>query len=134
MSNSTPEYIKILHTSGDLLLGDRLVDHGPPLENHQRIADYWNIKLASKLNGNRITASDVAIMMLLLKVARTEHSPVEDTFVDMASYAALAGAFVGSEKPAEDPDVTGVVVAIPTEDPTDVSSVFRQTNGKVDNG
>lgn len=109
MSNTTPKFIDILNQSSDLLLGDRLVDHGPPEENHQRIADYWNIKLASVLT-RKLTPADVAIMMVLLKIARTENDSKEDTFVDMASYSALAGAFV---KQPQTEDSHGIVSDAP---------------------
>jgi|TARA_R100001509_G_C4872481_1_gene217242 hypothetical protein len=39
-----------------------------------------------------ITAHDVAMLMLLLKVARTKSpNPTKDTYVDMVGYSAIAG-------------------------------------------
>ena len=40
----------------------------------------------------KITPHDVAIMMCLLKIARTKLGDVsEDTYIDMAAYGAIAG-------------------------------------------
>ena len=42
--------------------------------------------------GVKIEAHDVAILMTLLKVARTKLGAVsEDTYIDMAAYSAIAG-------------------------------------------
>jgi hypothetical protein len=42
-----------------------------------------------------ITADEVAIMMVLLKIGRTKsRKAVKDHFVDMAGYAAIAGDIV----------------------------------------
>ena len=41
--------------------------------------------------GLSIPAVDVAMMMLLVKVARTMERPKDDSFVDIFGYAALAG-------------------------------------------
>ena len=38
-----------------------------------------------------ISAHDVAICMLLVKVARLKHRPTTDCYIDMAGYAAIAG-------------------------------------------
>lgn len=55
----------------------------------KKIASYWRLYLNS---GFTLTAYDVAMMMLLLKVARAQASPSHrDNYIDMAGYAALAG-------------------------------------------
>tara|TARA_B100001250_G_C19634008_1_gene715074 strand:+ start:794 stop:949 length:156 start_codon:yes stop_codon:yes gene_type:complete len=39
-----------------------------------------------------VNAHDVAILMLLLKIARTKSgNPTEDTYIDMVGYSAIAG-------------------------------------------
>jgi hypothetical protein len=64
--------------------------HGECVENNKNIADLWSAYL-----GLPITADEVAIMMLLLKVGRTKsRKAVKDHFVDMAGYAAIAGEIV----------------------------------------
>lgn len=81
----------ICREAARLVEGDRAVDYGDKVENHENIAVLWRAYLGNR-QANCITKFDVAIMMILLKIARTElglRSP--DTFVDMAGYAAIAG-------------------------------------------
>lgn len=64
--------------------------HGECVENNKNIADLWTAYL-----GMNITADEVAIMMVLLKIGRTKsRKAVKDHFVDMAGYAAIAGDIV----------------------------------------
>ena len=70
-----------------LVAGDRHKDYGDKTENHKNIAKLWSAYLDVE-----ITAHDVAIMMCLLKIARTKLGEVSvDTYVDMAAYGAIAG-------------------------------------------
>ena len=73
---------KILDAAKAAVTGPRLQDYGEPAENFARIADYWSTYLGREIQGH-----DVAMMMVLLKVAR---GVGEDTCVDAAGYAALA--------------------------------------------
>lgn len=73
---------KILDAAKAAVTGPRLEDYGAPAENFARIAAYWSTYL-----GLDIQAHDVALMMVLLKVAR---GVGEDTCIDTAGYAALA--------------------------------------------
>jgi hypothetical protein len=51
------------------------------------IASLWSAYLETK-----ITAHDVALMMTLLKLARTKAGKTsDDTYIDMAAYSAIAG-------------------------------------------
>lgn len=82
------------------ILNDRQNTYGTPEDNFQTIANYWNeyLKLDSTL-----TKQDVAIMMILLKIARMKSSPNHlDNFVDAAGYSIIAGSFCNSEKENED--------------------------------
>ena len=85
---------KTLTTALELTGGDRAKTHGDKRQNHQNIADLWNAYFADKLiksPSEPFQAVDVALMMLLVKVARTKsgtHNP--DNFVDMAGYAGVA--------------------------------------------
>lgn len=64
--------------------------YGKPEANFERIAALWSAFL-----GRQITATDVAAMMTLLKVARLAETPKHlDSWVDIAGYAAC-GAEVG---------------------------------------
>ena len=66
---------------------DRQKDYGDKVENHNNIAKLW-----SAYKDVEITAHDVAIMIALLKVARTKIGSVsKDTYIDMSAYGAIAG-------------------------------------------
>lgn len=67
------------------VLGEREGNYDHPAPNFQRIADYWNVLLDEKLNDN-LTASDVALMMILMKVAREQFKHVDDNFMDIIGY------------------------------------------------
>tara|TARA_R100001594_G_scaffold620_2_gene2489 strand:+ start:135 stop:428 length:294 start_codon:yes stop_codon:yes gene_type:complete len=66
---------------------DREKDYGDKVENHKNIARLWSAYLEVP-----IEAHDVAIMMALLKIARTKLGAVsKDTYIDMSAYSAIAG-------------------------------------------
>ena len=66
---------------------ERQKDYGDKVENHSNIAKMWSAYLKIK-----IEAHDVAILMTLLKIARTKLGAVsKDTYIDMAAYSAIAG-------------------------------------------
>ena len=84
----------ILKKASELVTGDRNETHGDAFENHAEIAEFWNIFLDKKLQPMaNITAEDVALMMVLMKVSRHTQGTKSniDNFVDMAGYAAIAG-------------------------------------------
>lgn len=60
--------------------GEREEQYGPPEESFARIADLW-----SSYKGQEFAASDVAVMMMLLKIARGVHK--RDSLVDIVGYA-----------------------------------------------
>jgi hypothetical protein len=72
---------------------DRDDDYGSPQKNFERIAAIWNVILAEKLGQDydyEISAADVAMMMIGIKLARLIESPDhQDSAVDAAGYAAL---------------------------------------------
>ena len=82
---------KVLGEASDLINGDRELEHGPPKHNFRRIAKMWRGYLEKD-----ITPSDVCVMMVLLKAARLRHKLSDDSFIDMAGYAAL-GSEVGDD-------------------------------------
>tara|TARA_R100000963_G_scaffold34519_1_gene28422 strand:- start:2053 stop:2343 length:291 start_codon:yes stop_codon:yes gene_type:complete len=76
-----------LKTAAKLLSGNREKEYGNKKENHENIANLWSAYLH-----RNISAHDVAVLMLLLKVARTQlGSTSADTYIDMVGYAAIAG-------------------------------------------
>lgn len=68
-------------------LANRQQDYGDAKESFDRIAGLWNIWLAGK---STIAAHDVAMMMVLFKVAREKHKTKDDNLVDIGGYAELA--------------------------------------------
>jgi len=59
-------------------------NYGTPKENFDRCAALW-----SAYRNEAYTAKDVGIMMMLLKIARLVASDHEDSYVDIAGYAAI---------------------------------------------
>ena len=85
---------EILVKANQLISKPRNETHGDAFKNHAEIAEIWNIFLDGKLRPMaNITAKDVAIMMILLKISRTTQGEKFnlDNYVDMAGYAAIAG-------------------------------------------
>lgn len=70
--------------------GPRQAAYGHPRDNFQRTADLWNGYLtAAKGDAPILNATDVAQMMVLLKMARLMQTPAHrDSWVDIAGYAA----------------------------------------------
>jgi len=67
-------------------LDERGLDYGHPAINIKRIANLW-----ATYFGREIDPLDVCICMALVKVSRIVETPNRDSFVDLVSYAALAG-------------------------------------------
>ena len=85
---------EILVKANQLISKTRNETHGDAFKNHAEIAEFWNIFLDGKLQPMAsITAQDVAIMMILLKVSRSNQGKEFnlDNFIDMAGYSAIAG-------------------------------------------
>ena len=78
---------QILTKANKIVNGVRNETYGTPEDNFKCIAVYW-----SRYLDKEVTAHDVAIMMILLKVARTQSGTGSmDNYVDIAGYAACAG-------------------------------------------
>ena len=85
---------EILRQAKELITGDRNDTHGDAYRNHAEIAEFWNIFLDKKLQPMAdITAEDVALMMVLMKISRNTQGKKSniDNFIDMCGYAAIAG-------------------------------------------
>ena len=84
---------EVLQTAEKMVCGHREQDYGSPEDNFKVIADFW-----STYKGVEFSGTDVAMMMAWLKVARIKSgSGTDDSFVDLAGYAACA-AEVNSNK------------------------------------
>jgi len=83
----------ILNDAIDLTLGDRNDAHGDPSTNHLRIAMIW-----SGILGKKVTASQVALCMAGVKLARASYNPkILDSYIDGAAYFAIAGEVAHNE-------------------------------------
>lgn len=83
----------MLRQAATLVGGQRAKDYGDKTENHQRIADLWNYWMVQRYKDQpaMVSAYDVAIMMVLMKISRLMHTPGHsDSHVDIAGYAAIA--------------------------------------------
>ena len=76
----------ILAEAARLVSVDRAAQYGDAAEGFGRIAALWSAYLDFS-----IAATDVALMMCLLKIGRAHSSNSEDNFIDIAGYAALGG-------------------------------------------
>ena len=81
----------ILDEAREIIYGDREQTYGKPSKNLQAIAELWNAYIESKTGSvSELTAKDVALMMIMLKVARLANNPKHrDSVVDICGYAAL---------------------------------------------
>ena len=76
--------------------------YGPPESNFDRIARRWSVHILNRYNVIlNLTADDVALMCIDLKLSRIEETPDHpDSWVDAAGYAAC-GAEITSGAVAE---------------------------------
>lgn len=79
----------LLQRANELIGGDRQRDYGNKLQNFSQIAMLWQGTLATKLQASaQITAEDVALCMMQVKIARLAKSPDhQDSILDIAGYA-----------------------------------------------
>lgn len=85
---------RILEQAKECVCGHRVQEYGTPESNFQLIADLWNGYLGFTDNPQwkQIRATDVAMMMALMKIARIRNGGGSgDSFVDLAGYAACGG-------------------------------------------
>jgi hypothetical protein len=91
---------QILSKAENLINGQRAKDYGDAYQNHQRIAEGWNVIMQEAYSVfGYLTPSHVALMMDWLKTCRLlstlDH---EDSWVDKAGYTALGAEFALKEK------------------------------------
>ena len=84
-TSETPIF-NILKEANSILTGDRAKDYGDAYSSFKRIADYWG----TYLNRANISPRDVAMMLILFKVARENNKHKHDNLVDIIGYATLA--------------------------------------------
>lgn len=76
----------------DATLRERQRTHGHPVMSHNNIAAYWNAYLGNRGDPDEaLEAWEVALMMALLKIARTQSGEFNrDDLIDLCGYSALA--------------------------------------------
>ncbi|MBN2129327.1 MAG: DUF4406 domain-containing protein [Sedimentisphaerales bacterium] len=88
----------ILDEAKRITAADRQNDYGPPSEDFAKTALMWTAILRDRLcEGAEITAADVPLCMIAVKLARQAHRHKRDNLVDIAGYAQTAAMVVGGE-------------------------------------
>ena len=78
--------------------GTRQSDYGHPSDDFARTAAMWTGILAGKLReGESITAMDVPLCMIAVKLARQAHRHKRDNLIDVAGYARTTAMVAGDE-------------------------------------
>lgn len=92
----------ILLTAENLISGDRAETYGDPVDNFRRIGIIWAAVLGYT---SPIPPDMVALMLAGLKMARlSDNLTHEDSWVDLAGYAALGGEVaerIGGPRPGQ---------------------------------
>lgn len=85
--------VEIAQKAANLVGGDRDRQHGQKHDNFSRIATMWNAWLETRKDrAAPLDAHDVGVMMVCMKLARTQSGAVNpDDYVDACGYAACAG-------------------------------------------
>jgi len=95
-AGDTPE--SILDEAKRITASDRQEDYGHPSEDFTRTARMWTGILAAKLREDaEVSAMDVPLCMIAVKLARQAHRHKRDNLVDIAGYARTAAMVAGDE-------------------------------------
>lgn len=79
--DSIPKFLESVQQTID----QRGREYGTPAENLKRISTLWSMHLEFE-----ISEYDVAIMMVMLKLARNANDHKDDNILDAAAYLAIA--------------------------------------------
>ena len=94
--SDTPE--PVLDEAKRITASDRQQDYGHPSEDFTRTARMWTGILAAKLREDaEVSAMDVPLCMIAVKLARQAHRHKRDNLVDIAGYARTAAMVAGDE-------------------------------------
>ena len=109
--------LDVLERAISLIHGQRAKDYGDAQASFQRMADLVN-PIIKKADG-KLTASDMALVMIQVKIARLQESPNHaDSWIDIAGYAALGAQLAVTEpdKAATGPTLPDSISAIAAND------------------
>jgi hypothetical protein len=88
----------ILDEAKRITAGTRRAEYGAPADDFARTALMWTGILAHKLReGQAISAMDIPLCMIAIKLARQSHCHKRDNLVDIAGYARTAAMVAGEE-------------------------------------
>tara|TARA_R110000868_G_scaffold263967_5_gene522550 strand:+ start:2897 stop:3178 length:282 start_codon:yes stop_codon:yes gene_type:complete len=74
----------------EIVSGPREKEHWDKAAIHNRITTLWNLWLMQRPKQEYLSAYDVAMMMLLVKIARLMQTPGhQDSHIDIAGYVAI---------------------------------------------
>lgn len=88
----------------NIIQNEREDDYGDALVSHTSIANFWNEYLRRKGDFEveiMLDATDVAVMLSLMKVSRLAYKRKPDSLLDFASYADFALKFEEAKLPQE---------------------------------
>lgn len=96
----------ILTAAAEIVEGSRQQTHGAKERSFRAIADFWNAYIGSRKATAPLVGSDVAQMLVLLKIARglQGDKAERDHYIDQAGYSGIAGELARTE--AATPAVT----------------------------
>ena len=88
----------VLDEAKRITSGVRQQDYGHPADDFERAALMWTGILRHKLiAGQRLTAEEIPLCMIAVKLARQTHRHKRDNLVDIAGYARTAAMVAGDE-------------------------------------
>jgi Domain of unknown function (DUF6378) len=89
MASTTDAPETVLEEAQRIIYGDREKTYGHPAKNFENTAGFWQAWFVAKYGSTPpIDVEDVAMMMVLLKLARQAHGHKRDNLVDLCGYAA----------------------------------------------
>lgn len=89
---------QLLEAAKQTVCHDRNDQYGKPEDNFYSISQMWTQYISAKLGPIlEFDPSDVANMMILVKVARQAATPKDDNYVDIAGYAACGSEVADAE-------------------------------------
>lgn len=86
-----PPRKEVLLESINIITGDRNNSYGPPTQDFRRSADAMSAMGYGKLDActgkfKPLAPSDIAILVIMIKISRLQHSPKKDNWVDIGGY------------------------------------------------
>ena len=83
---------QVLQKAFNLVHGPRAEKYGPPLTNHERIAAGFSV-----IFNQEVTPSQVVKALIWLKIARLVNENDDDSWIDIAGYAAIGSEIADDE-------------------------------------